>query len=222
MKPRWFAAATLLGALTGTSPAGAEVYQVDRIVAVVGKTPILLSTLRRRARPFLTTMKQQVTDETQRLIGESKLYRQVLERLVDEQLIGRQAAMAELEVQPVDVEKALDNVAQQNGLSRKALMKEVERSGMTASSYREEISRQILEGKLLMQRLSSSPFMITDEQLRTLYDQQKAQDPDSVPSFEEARPQLTQQVRLKWFEAEKQRMVAQLRSETHIEVRLGP
>ena len=222
MKPRLFAAAVLLGALTATSPAVAEVYQVDRIVAVVGTTPILLSTLRRRAQPFITAMERQVTDETRRLIGESKLYRQVLERLVDEQLIGRRAALAELKVEPVDVNRAIDNVAQQNGIDRQALMREIERNGMTEGFYRAEVGRQILEGRLLMHKLASSPLMITDEQLRTLYDQLKEQDPDSVPSFEEARPQLTEQLRVKWFEDEKQRMLVQLRSETHIEVRLGP
>ncbi len=221
MKPRWFAAATLISALTATSPARAEVYQVDRIVAVVGKTPILLSTLRRRARPFVTTMERQVTEETQRLIAEAKLYRQVLERLVDEQLIARQAAKTELTVEPAEVDKGLDTVAKQNGLGRKALLREIERNGMTEAFYRAEIGRQILEGKLLMQRLTSSPFMVTDKQLRTLYDQLKEQDPDSVPGFEEARPQLTDRLRVKWLEEEKRRMLEQLRRETHIEVRLG-
>ncbi len=222
MKPRLFATAILVGALTATPPAVADVYQVDRIVAVVGNTPILLSALRFRAQPFITAMERQVTDETQRMIGESKLYRQVLERLVDEQLIARRAALAELKVESIEIDQAIDNVAKQNGIGRPALMREIERSGMTEAFYRAEIGRQILEGRLLMQRWTSSPLMITDEQLRTLYDQLKEQDPDSVPSFEAARPQLTEQLRLKWFEEEKQRMLVQLRSETHIEVRLGP
>jgi len=222
MNPRVPAAAVLLSALWLASPAEAEVYQVDRIVAVVDQTPILLSTLQARARPFLAMARQQIEDETQLMIAESKVYRQMLDTLVNEQLIARQAEQQQLTVQDNELEKAIDSVAEQNSMSREELMAEIKRNGLTEPFYRAEIRRQILEGKVLMQRLAASPFMVTEQQLRARYDELKKATPDALPAFEQAREQLTETFRLKWLEDEKKRMVEHLRANTHVEVRLVP
>ncbi|MBW2457781.1 MAG: SurA N-terminal domain-containing protein [Deltaproteobacteria bacterium] len=222
MTSRLLAAAALSAALLVTSPAEAEVYLVDRIVAVVGKAPILLSTLRTRCLPFLTMARRQIEDETQLMIAESKVYRQMLDTLVNERLVARQAAQEQIAVIDGEVDKAIDSVAEQNSMTREELMAEIKRNSLTETSYRAEISRQILEGKVLMRRLAASPFMVTEAQLRARYDELKKADPDAVPSFEEARSQLTDHFRVQWMQEEKKRMLSQLRATIHVEVRLVP
>src|SRR5258708_14179715 len=79
--------------LFGVRPAGAIV--VERIVAVVGEQPILLSELRQRSRPFLLRI---YTEAQQKGYGdewikrnEGDMFRELLGKLVDERLVSMAA-----------------------------------------------------------------------------------------------------------------------------------
>ncbi len=156
------------------------------------------------------------------MIAESKVYRQMLDTLVNERLIARQAAKERIAVVDGEVDKAMDSVAEQNGMTREELMAEIKRNGLTETGYRAEIRRQVLEGKVLMGRLAASPFLVTEAQLRARYDELEKTAPDGLPSFEEARSQITDYFRVQWMQNEKKRMLDQLRATTHVEVRLVP
>jgi peptidyl-prolyl cis-trans isomerase SurA len=133
--------------LTGVVRADATPPMLDRVVAVVDKSPILLSEVRVRARPLasqLTASGEKMTDEKVR-----ELHRQLVERIIDERIIEQEAEKRQLTVTPDEVEKGIASIAETNKISKEAIEAEVERLGMTKEQYRDEVRRQIVEGKWL-------------------------------------------------------------------------
>lgn len=158
----------LFGALSMSEPKTAEASIVERIVAVVGERPILLSELRLRARPFLYRIAQQTQNATQQAAAESEVFRDVLTRLIDERLEEQAADKAHLTVTPEEVDNGIRQVAQQARLDPKQLIAEAKRSGLTEQDYRDEIRRQVLEGKLIQLRVRGR-VRVTEQDARAYY-----------------------------------------------------
>lgn len=131
----------------------AEAAIVERIVAVVGERPILLSELRWRARPFLFRIAQQSLNASQQAAAESEIFREVLTRLIDERLEEQAADKAHITVSPEEVDNGIRQVAAQARLDPKQVIAEAKRSGLSEQDYRDEIRRQVLEGKLIQLRV---------------------------------------------------------------------
>src|SRR5690606_19924413 len=130
-------------------PARAEAVVVERIVAVVGEKAILLSDLRRRARPFLLQLYARVPEGPQRAAAESRIMSDLIERIVDEELEALAATRDAMRVTAEEVDKALQNIARASGMPLPQLLENIKAdTGMTEVEYREEIRRQVLEGKL--------------------------------------------------------------------------
>lgn len=213
---------TMLALLLVPAAARADDYVVDRVAAVVGEAPILLSTLRRRARPFIRTMEASITDEGERMIARARVRRDLLGKLVEEQLIAQAAAKAQVEVERSELERALDSVAKQNNMTRTQLFAQVERSaGMTAADYRAELERQVLEYKMLQLVLQQHSSIIREEQLRALYDKLKAAGQEALPPFREARELLTTRLRQQQLAEIRRKWLEGLRQQTYVEVRLS-
>ncbi len=126
---------------------------VERVVAVVGEKPILLSDLRKRARPYLLRIAASSQSPAQVAAAESEALREVLNRLIDERLIEQAADKARITVTTDDVDGGLRNVAAQAKVSKEDLIAEAKRQGLTEQDYREEIRRQLLEGRLIQLRV---------------------------------------------------------------------
>lgn len=154
-------------ALATSSPAGATI--VERVVAVVGDQPILLTSLRERARPFLLDLQRRGLSPAQQAAAESELYRQLLERMIDERLQQMAAERARIRVTSEEIDAGIRNVANAQKLTTAELMAEAARQGLSAQEYREEIRRQILEGKLLQLRVQGR-IRVTDDELQSTYD----------------------------------------------------
>lgn len=200
-----------------------ERYVVDRVVAVVGDEPLLLSTLQRRADPHVLALHRTVTATGERLIGRAKIYRDVLERLIEERLMARAADQRGVAVAPEEIERALDQVAAQNEMSRAQLLGEVERSaGMTAAEYRDELRRQLLEYKLLQQELQYRDVFVGEEELRARHARLSREEPDTTPPFEQARGALTERLQTERLRALRDRWMDRLRREAYVEVRWSP
>ena len=91
------------------APAGAVV--VERIVAVVGDRPILLSDLRLRARPFLAQILQKVPPGAQQAAAESQMFKELIERMVEEELEAQAADRARINVAADEIDNAFRNIA---------------------------------------------------------------------------------------------------------------
>ena len=136
------------------APATAEAVVVERIVAVVGDDAIFLSELRGRGSPFLRQIVKQVPGGPERAAAESKMYKELLERMVEELLETQAAERAKVTVSSEEIDAAFKNIAGSQGMTVAQLYEMTfKRSGLTEAAYRDEIRRQLLEGKMLSQRV---------------------------------------------------------------------
>jgi peptidyl-prolyl cis-trans isomerase SurA len=170
MRVRSFFLACGLVALAAVCPRPAEAIVVERIVAVVGDDPILLSELRSRAKPFLIQIQQRVRPGAEQAAAESEVFKDMLSKMIDEKLEAQAAVRAGVSVTNEEIDNAIRNVAANQGMSVTELMKAAKlRSGMPEQDYRDEIRRQILEGKMLQLRVRGR-VRITEDDVQTMYD----------------------------------------------------
>ncbi len=156
-------------AVTTAMPRPAHAVIVERIVAVVGDRPILLSELRHRARPQLTLVARQTGgDPTQMAAAEPSIMRTVLDQMIDERLIEQQADKAHISVKMAELDRALETKAQQVGITEKQLLEQARMQGFSEQDYRDEVRRQLLEGKLLQLRVAGR-VRITEQDARAAY-----------------------------------------------------
>jgi peptidyl-prolyl cis-trans isomerase SurA len=158
-------AAVVLG-LAAARPADASI--VERIVAVVGERPILLSELRLRGRPHLWRIAASTPNPTQQAAQESEMFRELLNRLIDERLEEGAADKAHVTVSPEEVDNGIRQVAAQTKLQPKDVIAEAKRQGLTEQDYRDEIRRQVLEGKLIQLRVRGR-VRVTEQDARAAY-----------------------------------------------------
>lgn len=158
------AAGVLAGAAT---PARAVV--VERVVAVIGDRPILLSELRKRARPFLLQIASRLPPGPQQAAAESQIYKELIQKMIDDELETQAADKAHISVTSDEIDTALRNIATSQGLSIPELVKSASRSGLSEQDYREELRRQILEGKMLQLRVKGR-VRITEEDVKAMYE----------------------------------------------------
>jgi len=162
------AAGALLALGLALSPA-ARASIVERVVAVVGEKPILLTDLQHRARPFLARIYGSTPNPAQRSAHETEMYRQLLNRMIDDRLEEHAADRAHLSVTPEEIDNAIKNVSKANNIQPSALIAEAKRQGLTEQDYRDELRRQLLEGKLVQLRVRGR-VRITDQDGRAMYE----------------------------------------------------
>ena len=159
-------AAALMAFVTDAPPAEASI--VERIVAVVGERPILLSELRQRARPHLYRIMQATQNPAQQAAQESEMFRELLSRMIDERLEETAADKSHITVSPEEVDNGIRQVAAQTKLQPKDVVNEAKKQGLTEQDYRDEIRRQVLEGKLIQLRVRNR-VRVTDADARAVY-----------------------------------------------------
>lgn len=163
-----------LGALavvfTALQAVPARAVIVERIVAVVGDRPILLSDLRLRARPFLEQIRQKVPPGAQQAAAESQMFKELIERMVEEELEGQAADRAHISVTADELDSAFRNIAASQGKTVAKLFDDARAaSALSEQDYREEIRRQILEGKMLQLRVKGR-LRLTEDDVRTTFE----------------------------------------------------
>lgn len=127
---------------------------VERVVAVVDQSPILLTDLQERAKPFLGQVYGGVPEGPQRTAAISQVYQTVLERMIEEKLEDAAATRAGIAVTAQEIDEALERLAAQNQISLPELIEEARQNGLTIHQYREELERQLLQNKLAQLRLT--------------------------------------------------------------------
>jgi peptidyl-prolyl cis-trans isomerase SurA len=160
----------VLAAVVLGTPRTAHAITVEKVVAVVGEKAILLSDLRKRARPFLAQVRGTLPEGPRRAAEESKMLSQLLERMVDEQLEADASVRTNTNVSSEDVDNALRNMAGMARVTVPQLLEDVrQNTGMTEQEYRQEIRRQVLEGKLVS-RLVQDRFRITEQDVERMFE----------------------------------------------------
>ncbi len=150
-------------------PKSAQAVIVERIVAVVGDKPILLSELRQRAKPQLTVLAAKTGgDPTRMAVAEPQIYRATLDQMIDERLMEQQADRAHINITVSQIDEAIKNKAAGLGVSVKDLLSVAQRQGFTEQDYRDEVRRQLLEGRLIQLRIAGR-VKVTETDARAAY-----------------------------------------------------
>jgi peptidyl-prolyl cis-trans isomerase SurA len=136
-----------------TVSAHAQASIVERVVAVVGERPILLTELQHRARPFLFRIYGTTQQAAQQAAHMTEMYKELINRMIDDRLEEQAADKAHLSVTPEEVDNALKNVSAANKMPIASLLAEAKRQGLSEQDYRDEVRRQVMEGKLVQLRV---------------------------------------------------------------------
>ncbi len=155
-------------ALLSVGVRSADASIVERVVAVVGERPILLSDLRKRAHPFLIHIYATTQNPTQQAAQETDMFRELLDRMIDDRLEEQAADKAHLNVTTEEIDRGLKNKADSINLAVRELLSEAKRQGLSEQDYRDEIRRQVLEGKLVQLRVLSR-VRVTEEDAHAAY-----------------------------------------------------
>jgi peptidyl-prolyl cis-trans isomerase SurA len=158
----------LLGSVLGAAPR-ARAAVVERVVAVIGDRPILLSELRSRAKPYLFEIAKKMPAGPQQAAAESQIFRELLEKMIDEELESQAAEKAKVTVSAEEIDNALRNLAAMQNLTPADLLQSVARSGLTEQEYRDELRRQLIEGKMLQLRVKGR-VRITEEDVKAMFE----------------------------------------------------
>ncbi len=210
LRVRPVVAALAVSLAAALAPHDAHAIIVERVVAVVGDRPILLSELENRTRPFRLQILQKVPAGPWRSAAQDQINREMLQKMIDEELELQAAERAHVSVTTEEIDNAFKNIAASQNLSLPDLFREARtRSGLTEVEYREEIRRQILEGKMLQLRVKGR-IRVTEEDVkqrcdRAIKDEKKLREyhpawivlrvmPGSSPAAEVERAQLAKQI----------------------------
>ncbi|CAN5813252.1 SurA N-terminal domain-containing protein [soil metagenome] len=161
------AATVVVGLAIAPRPAQAVI--VERIVAVIGDKPILLSELRQRAKPQITILAAQSGgDPTRIAVAEPQIMKSTLNQMIDERLMEQQADRAHISITVPQIDEAIKNKAAGLKVSVKDLLAVAARQGFTEQDYRDEVRRQLLEGRLIQLRVSGR-VKVTETDARAAY-----------------------------------------------------
>lgn len=168
--------AALVGLLLSLAPRPAQAVIVERVVAVVGEKPILLTELRRRARPRLLIVASQAPDQARQAAGEEQAFKETLDEMINERLIEQAADKSHIGVSIEEIDRSMrqkaDSLPSQINPGQKMtlseLLAEAAREGFSEQDYRDEIRRQILEGKMIQLRVQGR-VRITEQDARAAY-----------------------------------------------------
>ncbi|MEH0059355.1 SurA N-terminal domain-containing protein [Auritidibacter ignavus] len=175
-------------------------------------------------------------------VDEDQLKQESLEIMIGNELLLQEAEDQDIEVTEDDVDEFLDDFAKQQGLeSQDELIAQFEEQGMDEEQLREDSKKQVAMDQLIETLDVDEP---SEEELKDLYDDQMEQqkqlmeaqasaDPsaqaedgssesasgeDQLPSFEESKDDLEEQVKLQNENEAITEMVEDLREDADIEI----
>jgi peptidyl-prolyl cis-trans isomerase SurA len=152
--------AAVVGSLAASRPAHAEI--VERVVAVVGDSPILYSELQQRSRPFLVKILASVPGFQQKVaIGE--MQKELLGKLVDERVVAIAADKLGVAVGTKEVDDSIKLKAADLKMNVAQLIAEAAGQGLSELDYREEVRRELLFSKMLETRMRARPHASEDD-----------------------------------------------------------
>lgn len=159
-------ALALLCTLSLATPARAKV--VERVVAVVNDSILLLSELNDRIRPLLPQL-QQIPDVETRKQRLAELKRQMLQHMIDEEIIKQEARKLKITVSDKDLERAVKDVMRKNNLTREQLEQALQQEGKSIAAYKNSILRpQLLRLRVLNIQVRSR-ISVSDDEVKAFY-----------------------------------------------------
>lgn len=165
---------------SGAAERAAEAAVVERIVAIVGEQPILLSELTQRARPFLLKIQTNVPVQQQQL-AKAEMFKELLQKLIDERVVALAADKLNVTVTTKEVDDSIKVKAADLKVSLLDLLGEATKQGLSEADYREEVRREILFGKMLETRARARVLRVTDDDAREYFKKLEVQERRNQP-----------------------------------------
>jgi len=138
---------------------------LDRVLAVVGPDPILLSDLRARKQALVSS---KVLASIYG-IDPSKLTDQaLLERMIEEKIVENATRELDIKVSDADVSKKVDTIAKSNNLNRRQLEESLRKEGIPVAAYQDNIRLQ-LQRRNVFEREIRKAGGVGDAELREAY-----------------------------------------------------
>jgi parvulin-like peptidyl-prolyl isomerase len=192
-----FAIGAPVGAQVGPIDPGAE-QLVDRIVAVVGDSVILLTEVQQGLALVEAQGWQMPTDPE----GIMQARRQILDQLINEQLLIQDAAQdTTIVIDPQELQSTVDQEIegqiQRYGTQRR-FQQAVVQQGFTVASYREDrreyFRRQMIRERYLAKRaLDPTAVVVSEDEIQAYYDDNIDRMPQRPPTIEFINYRLTPQ-----------------------------
>lgn len=196
----------------------ADVSDVPDVVAEVNGAAI-------EREEFVSTYEAQFEQYAAQMGGEvdqAALKDQLVQSMVDLELLSQEADARGITVSPEEVETALGEMAEGAGLDVAGVLETLGESGMSEEEVREELGLQTKINKLVEAETGDIADP-SDAEVQELYDSLVAQQGEGaeVPSLEEARPQLVDQLRSEQEGARVDELLTRLRESGEVTVHLG-
>lgn len=176
--PKLFRAALAFGLVMSLSAAQAKLSvsdSINRIAAVVNDDVITALELEDE----VTSIKQQLQQQGQRLPPEATLKKQLLERLILRRIQLQMADRTRVRVDDEALNRALDNIAAQNKLGLPEFRDVLERDGMDFARFRENLRKEIIINRL-QQRQLQDRIVITEQEIDNFLANQALQKKDKL------------------------------------------
>lgn len=157
-------------------------------------------------------------------VNQDDLKQQVADGLVSQELLLQEAGNRELDVTEEDTNAVLDELVEQNSMeSQDDLFAAFEEQGMAKDEVMSQVEMQVQVEQLIAEE--TGEVEPTDEELKEVYEQYTAQmeqqeTEEEPPSFDEMKPQLTEQVVAKKEGEAAQTLVAELKESADVTVNL--
>ncbi|MBP3952881.1 SurA N-terminal domain-containing protein [Bacillus suaedae] len=161
-------------------------------------------------------------------IDQDQLKEQIAESMIGQTLLIQEANDRDLQVSEEEINQILDRIQEQNGLeSREALMSAFEQQGLSEAQVMSEVEMQVKIDQMIANE--SGEIEVTDEELNELYEMFVAQQEQmggedgqevEVPSFDEIKSELENQVRSQKEAELAQAFVESLRADADVTVNL--
>jgi len=196
-------------------PSLAFARSVEKIAAVVNDEIVLEGELEDAAAPQFRGVDRESGDGKKKW---DELRRKALEALIDSHLIGQQAIELKLAVTTEEVERAIEEVRSQNKLDATTFVDALKQQGLTMEQYRKSLKKQILELKVFNTAVRSR-VSISDDEVRSYYQQNSRSMGDDVRPLEEVKDQIRRTLYDQQVEKASQSWLRELRRKAHIDVR---
>ena len=138
---------------------------LDRILAVVGSTPILQSDVKQRS----SLIKSSAAYSNILGLGpKAGSPQKVLEMMIEEEVIAAASSEIDINISDTDVNKQIDSIARQNKIKRTQLVASLKQEGIPFDAYARNIKLQ-LQKRGIMERELRGQGGHSDSDLRKLY-----------------------------------------------------
>ncbi|AKG73089.1 SurA N-terminal domain-containing protein [Salinicoccus halodurans] len=169
-------------------------------------------------------MQQQMSGQK---VDQDELKKQVANGMVSQELLTQETENRGIEAPEDEVNKTLDDIVKKNQMkSQDEFFAAMEEQGMKKDEVMSQLETQVKMDKLIAEE--TGEIEPSDDELQKIYDQQKEQMSQmqgeegggEMPSFEEVKPQLKEQVIMQKQGEAAQKLAGELKEKSDVKVNL--